>query len=239
MKKITLLLIVIISSVSFGQSFEGKLTYKVEFKINMEGVSESDMIAHMKKSGDYFDTVVVNIKGGNYEKLINSANSKRVVYKSEVNKVYNFDDSIEFVIIGNAKNYNASSIIKTEKPEIIQNDSLVSIMNKDCKSITLDWGNFGKEIYYYNENFIKIDPELFKSHNLEYLNSILDISKSYPTQIIKSVNKFIEIKMTLIAYSEEEISDTAFEIPELEPAEKEFTAIIKETTGSDVMQIKK
>ncbi|WP_299892341.1 hypothetical protein [uncultured Lacinutrix sp.] len=240
MNKIIILIFLIITKFSFGQSFEGKLTYKVEFSFNMDssfGLSEKDMIEHMKKSGEYFDTIVVNIKNGNYEKLVNSSNSKRIVYKSDINKIYTFDKGFEYVLIANAKNYSSSKM-EFEKPEFIKNDSIVSVMGKDCKSITLDWNGLGKETYYYNDTFLKIDSELFKSHNYEYLNKILTITKSYPAQINKSLNKLIEIRMILVDYSKEEINDSVFEIPKLKPAEKEYAEIIMETTGNEVMRIK-
>ncbi|AFM02777.1 hypothetical protein Fleli_0288 [Bernardetia litoralis DSM 6794] len=179
MNRIFILIVSIFTTFSYGQSFEGKLTYKVEYSFNTEssfGLSEKDMIEHMKKSGEYFDTLVVNIKNGNYEKLVNSSNSKRIVYKSDINKIYTFDKGFEYVLIANAKNYSSSKM-EFERPEFIKNDSIVSVMGKDCKSITLDWNSLGKETYYYNDTFLKIDSELFKSHNYEYLNEILTIKQ--------------------------------------------------------------
>ncbi|NQX86126.1 MAG: hypothetical protein HRT67_09530 [Flavobacteriaceae bacterium] len=45
----------------------------------------------------------------------------------------------------------------------------------------------------------------------------------------------IEIRMILVDYSKENISDLAFEIPKLKPAEKEYSDMIMETTGNKVM----
>lgn len=240
-KNIILLLVSIISQLSFSQSLEGKLTYKVDFKINMEasfGLSEKDMIEHLKKSGDYFDTMTIQIKNGNYEKRINSKDEKRIVYKSKVNKIYTFDQGFDHVIITDANNYNSLKIA-VEKPKVIQDDTLTTIMNKDCTSITLDWNSLGKETYFYNKDFLKIDAKLFSLHNFEYFNEVLNLTNAYPIQIVKSLNKMIEIKMTLIDYSMEEISDSAFEIPELEPTDKEYADMIMGTTGNEVMRIKK
>ncbi|AFM02778.1 hypothetical protein Fleli_0290 [Bernardetia litoralis DSM 6794] len=44
--------------------------------------------------------------------------------------------------------------------------------------------------------------------------------------------------MILVDFSKEEINDSAFEIPKLKPAEKEYAKIIMETTGNEVMRIK-
>jgi len=237
MYRLLILLTLFFTTFSSGQSFEGKLTYKVEFNIKMKGISEKDMIEHMKKSGEYYDTIVINIKNGNYEKLLNSINSKRIVYKKDTNKIYTFDKGFEYVLIADAKNYSSTKM-EFEKPKIIQNDSITTIMDKKCKSVTLDWNGLGKETYFYNQEFLKIDPEFFKSHNYEYLNEILTLTKSYPTQINKSLNKMLEIKMILVNYSKENISDLVFEIPKLKPAEKEYSDMIMETTGNEVMRIK-
>lgn len=237
MNKGLILIISLFTSLIYGQSFEGKLIYKVEFKINMEGISKNDMIDHMKRSGEYFDTLVIKIKNGNYEKLVNSANSKRIVYKSDSNKIYNFDTGFEYVLITNAKKYGSTNI-EFEKPEIIQNDSTVSVLGQECKSITLNWDNLGRETYFYNESFLKINPELFQEHNFEYFNEVLKLTKSYPTQINKTLNNFIEIRMILISYSDEKIEDSSFEIPELQAADKEYSDLIKQTTGQEVMQLK-
>lgn len=237
MNRILFLIISLLSSITHSQSFEGRLTYEIEYKFKMKEISEKDMINHMKKSGEYFDTLTINIKNGDYEKVINSVNSKRIVYKSDINKIYTFDKGFEYVLISNANRYS-STTLELERPKIVQNDSLEMIMNKECKSITLDWNGLGKEVYYYNEDFLKINSNLFQSHNYEYLNEILSLTNSYPIKITKSLNNMIEIRMTLVDYSDEEISESAFEIPKLKSAEKEYSDIIMETTGSEVMQIK-
>jgi len=188
----------------------------------------------MKKSGEYFDTIVINIKNGNYEKFINKKKSLRIVYKSDINKIYTFQTGSELVFIKDAKKYNLENLT-IGKPKIIHNDSTISIMGKECKSITLDKGMYGKETYLYNDSMLKIDSKLFKDHNRDYLNEILTLTKSYPTQITNlSANSF-EVKMTLVDYSVKEISDKAFEIPKLKPAENENSEI--KMYGSEVMQI--
>ncbi|WP_299684400.1 hypothetical protein [uncultured Dokdonia sp.] len=235
-----LLLLCIVSTTMYAQSFEGTLTYKIEYDIQTDkafGVSKGQILETLKESGDYFDTLTIRIKDGNYEKTANSKERKRIVYTSSDHKIYTIDNGFEYVLIQNAKKYAATKI-QFGKPTFTQNDSLTTIAGKECISITLDWNGLGQETYFYNDTFLNIDPELFKDHKFEYFYDILKRTKSYPTQINKSLNGLMEIRMILVDYVSEEIPDSSFDIPELEPAEKEYTDIIKETTGNDVMRIK-
>jgi len=240
MKKIVTLLLCIVSTTIYAQFFEGTLTYKVEYEIKTGTsfpVSKEQLLETLKKSGDYFDTLVVHIKNGNYEKITNSEEKKRIVYTSNKQKIYTIDDGVDYVLIQNAKKY-AATIIEFEKPTFTKNDTITMIAGKECTSIVLDWDGLGQETYFYNDTFLNIDPELFKDHQFEYFYDILKHTKSYPTQINKSLNGLMEIRMILVDYVSEEIPDSSFDIPELVPAEKEYADIIKETTGNDVMRRK-
>lgn len=240
-KRILFFALLTLSTFTYGQSFEGTLMYKVTYDIKVDssfGISKNQLIETLKKTDDYFDTLVVHIKNGSYEKLTNSKNKKRIVYKPSERKLYTLEDGFEFALILDTKKYIAFDI-EFEKPIITQNDSITTIAGKDCKSISLNWEGFGEEVYFYNDSFLKIDPELFKGHQYEYFYEILQYTKSYPVQINKSLNQLMEIQMTLIDYKTQDINDSSFDIPELEPVkDKEYADIIKQTTGSDVMRIK-
>lgn len=240
MNKIVAILLCILSTTIYAQSFEGTLTYKIEYEIKTDAsfpVSKEQLLETLKKSGDYFDTLVVHIKNGNYEKITNSGDRKRIVYTSNKQKIYTIDDGVDYVLIQDAKKYAATKI-EFEKPTFTKNDTITMIAGKECTSIVLDWNGLGQETYFYNDTFLNIDPELFKDHQFEYFYDILKHTQSYPTQINKSLNGLIEIRMILVDHVAEEIPISTFDIPALEPAEKEFTEIIKGTTGQDVMQIK-
>ncbi|WP_299765566.1 hypothetical protein [uncultured Dokdonia sp.] len=240
MKKIVTLLLCVITTTIYAQSFEGTLTYKIEYEIKTDTsfpVSKEQLLETLKKSEDYFDTLVVHIKNGNYEKVINSEEKKRIVYTSNQQKIHTIDDGVDYVLIQDAKKYAATKI-EFEKPTFTKNDTITMIAGKECTSIVLDWDGTAQETYFYNNTFLNIDPELFKDHQFEYFYDILKHTNSYPTQINKSLNGLMEIRMILVDHVAEEIPDLSFAIPPLEPAEKEFTEIIKGTTGQDVMRIK-
>ncbi|WP_052910246.1 hypothetical protein [Riemerella anatipestifer] len=243
MKKILLgICMILIYLMPFAQSFEGRLVYKVEFDIQTEKfgnieIKKEQVIEKMKKDDDYFDSLTVTIKNGNYIKEDNSNNRKRIVYKADLNKIYTFQKDFDHVVITDAKNYHGMNL-NLKEPKIEQLDSLKVINGNNCNLIKLTWGKLGEEYYFYNSEIAKLDSGNFKNHNYEYFNAIVDISKSYPLEIVKKVSDFISIRMTLLAIEEVKIDDSLFELPKFEKAEKEYAEMMLKITGSEVMKIK-
>ncbi len=230
-------------SVSFGQSFEGKLTYKVEFevktkKIGKLEITKEQVIEKMKKDGDYFDSLTVTIKNGNYLKEDNSSTKKRIIYKSDVNKIYTFQKDFDHhVVITDAKKHYGMNL-NLKEPKIEQIDSLKVINGNNCKLVKVKWDIIGEEYYFYNAEIAKLDLEQLKKHNYEYFNTIIGLTKAYPLEIVKKVGDFMTIRMTLINISEVKIEDSAFALPKFEKAEKEYAEMMLKITGSEVMKIK-
>ena len=108
----------------------------------------------------------------------------------------------------------------------------------ECKLIKLSWDGLGEELYYYNSEVISIDPKLFAKHNLEYFNTILNLTGSYPIETIKTISSFMSIKMTLVNISEEKIEDSVFDLPKLKKAKKDYSEMLLNITGAEVMKIK-
>jgi hypothetical protein len=227
---------------TFAQSFEGKLTYKVEFdmkvkKIGKIEITKEQVLDKMKKEGEYFDTLVITLKNGNYKKEDNSNSRKKIVYKSDVNKIYTFQKDFDHVVITDAKKKYALNL-KLPEPTFEKTDSLKVVNGYNCKLVKLSWDKLGEEYYFYNSEVVKLDAQLFKNHNNEYFNNIIEISNSYPIEIIKTVMNFITIKMTLIKISEEKILDDEFKLPKFEKAEKDYAEMMLKITGSEVMKIR-
>jgi hypothetical protein len=162
---------------------------------------------------------------------------KRTLYKSDLNKIYTFQSGFEYVLITDANNYNAKGL-ELKGPKIEQLDSVKIINGHRCKLLKLSWGRLGEEYYFYNPYIAKLDPKLFGKHNYEYLNTIIELTNSYPLEIVKKINNFVSVKMTLVAISEHKIDDSLFELPELEKAEKDYYEMMLKMTGSEVMKLK-
>lgn len=228
-------------SISYGQSFEGALTYKVEFEIKTQKIgnfeiTEEQVIQKMKSDGDYFDQVTIIIKDGNYEKTDNSDVQKRIVYKADVNKVYTFQKDFEYVVITDASKTNLMKLDLPE-PSFEKIDTTKIIYGHNCSMLKLAWGKTGTELYYYDNEFLKIDPSLFKNHNYEYLNEVLKLTNSYPIEIVKTLSDFITVRMTLENVTEKEIDDSQFELPEMTDADKDYAEMMKKLTGAEVKKI--
>lgn len=213
-------------SLMFGQSFEGKLTYSVDFEIKDQKfgdfkITKEQVIEKMKNDGEYFDTLTVTLKGGNYIKKDNSKTENLIIYKSSVNKIYSFQKDSEYESITDANKYNALNI-DFKKPKAEKIDSLKSVNGINCKLVKLSWDNIGKEYYFFNSKTAKLDPKLFEKHNYEYFNTVVKSTNSYPLEIIKIVNNFITIKMTLTSISEENVNDELFDIEKIKSKKSSY-----------------
>jgi len=229
-------------SISNGQSFEGTLTYRVEFDIKTQKIgnfeiTKEQVIQKMKSDGEYFDEIIVTIKDGSYEKTDNSDIQKRIVYKPESNEIYTFQKDFEYAVITDASKAN---FIKLDLPEpsFEKNNSTKVVNGHECSLLKLTWDNIGTELYYYDTKLLKIDPSLFQNHNYEYLNKVLKLTNSYPMEIVKTLSDFITFRMTLVNVSESEINNSQFDLPEMTEAEKDYAEMMEKMTGSKVKKIK-
>ncbi|MEM8526962.1 MAG: hypothetical protein AAGG68_20150, partial [Bacteroidota bacterium] len=79
--------IILIFQISFGQSFEGKITYSVDFQLDEEkfsnmGVTKEIIVDRMKEEGDFYDKITYYFKEGNYVKIENSTKKKDLFINS-------------------------------------------------------------------------------------------------------------------------------------------------------------
>ena len=239
MKKLLFIsLIFFISHLSIGQSFEGVLTYSVDFELSGKFATMKDKIFEkMEKDGEFYDTIKIYIKGDKYLKRDNKIKPTSIIYSSEKNEIYSIQKDFEYVTIIDAEKFNPLDL-DFKSPNISKIDSIKYISEIPCDILKLSWPNLGEEWYFYNDQIAKIDAKLFKNHNYEYLNLILEKTGSYPLEIVKSINQLISIRMSLTSIEEKKLSEEVFLIPELEDAEKDYAEIIRRTTGNEVMKIK-
>lgn len=135
----------------FGQSFEGKLIYEVDFEIEEEklkimGISKEDILNKKKADGEFFDEITIYLKAGNYLKKDNSTLRNKYIYKSGENKIYFFQEQSEYVTIVNAINPNALNLEIDALPmQISKEDSIKIIHGESCKLVKLNWEGLGEE----------------------------------------------------------------------------------------------
>jgi len=235
---ITAILFILIYGCSHGQSFEGKVVYKVQFQANKAKLGEMVM-SKMKQDGEFYDEIVYYFKEGNYCRENNSKKKKRIIYKSEENKLYYFEDSSEFVTIVNGENTSfLSSYEGGPTVKLTKLDSIKVIKNDSCKLVKLSWESFNDEYYWYHPSRIKIDSELFQKHNSEYLNKILQLTNAFPMEITKSIGKLMAITMTVETIEEMKVDDELFAIPELRNPKRKKDRYQGKISGNTIMEIK-
>lgn len=220
------------------QSFEGVITYTVQFELK-EGFPEmkDQILEKLKKDGDYYDTLKVFIKHNQYKKIDNSANPKSVIYSPEENIVYVLEEGFDHAILMDASEVRSLNLNLPE-PSFHYVDSIKHIYNIGCDILKLSWQDLGEEWYFFNGDVANIDPKLFENHNYEYLNTILKSTGSYPLEIVKSLDGMMSVTMSAISIEEQELSDALFELPKLKKANKRMNELMGEVTGAHVMKIK-
>lgn len=221
----------------FSQSFEGTLTYKVAFEFSENFNNEeikAKTISTLKENGEYYDTLKVTIKNGNYLKIDNAPNGKKIIYDPFQNKLFFFTKESDIVMIASANMFTPSNVTLPE-PQVVTEDAISTISNIECQKVSLKWEGVGEEVYYYSPSIAPINPELLKNHNFEYLNLVINHTKAYPVKMVKSMNNLIKISLELINIDDSKVDQDIFKIPALKKASKKQTKLVSQITGYDIM----
>lgn len=237
-KSFLILLFLVLAQYGRTQSFEGVITYSVEYELKEGFLEMKDQIFEkLKKDGDYYDTVKIFIKENWYKKVDNSDNSKSVIYSPEQNTVYIQQEGFEYVTLIDAGQVTTLNLNLPE-PSLQNIDSIKHISGIPCEIMKLDWGEVGEEWYFYNKETAIIDPSLFAKHNYDYLNIILSTTGSYPLEIVKGLDGLMLIRMSMVSLEEQELLQELFKIPELKKANKKMSGVMDQVTGARIMKIK-
>ena len=168
MKNLLLITLLLLANLSFGQSFEGTLSYVTDFeiagKMKAMGITKEDLITRMRQEGSYTDTVKVSYKQGNSYTLMNSNPKSWSIYKSEQNKIYSLQDgeASDICTITDAS-VDYESTLTGKMPSVTKLDSVAVVNGINCNIVRVKWKT-GTYDYYYNPDQLKVDPTLFKKH---------------------------------------------------------------------------
>lgn len=232
--------LLIVTATGRAQSFEGELTYKVSFNpgpnLVKMGVSKEMIIDKMKSDGEYYDTVRMIIKDGNYVRKINSSLGKWMIYRSDENKIYRFEEKSSFVTVADAST-DKSRVLSIPEPEVIKLDTVKEIMGIECQAIALSWDGLGQEIYFYSPDIAPLPPSAFANHKAENLNTVLAATQAYPTEITRILNGVMEVTMTLVNYEASSVEEDTFSIPSLKKVKGKDAKLVEEMTGEIMMKI--
>ena len=201
----------------WAQSFEGTLAYIQDIEppktFMAMGIDKETFLKKMKEKPDWFDSVKVSYKGGDYYWATNSKEKLWKIYKAATNKLYSFSatEDGDICAVQNAVDLDLSG--EPDKPEISRPDTTATINKYTCKLVRMQWKMSSIE-YYYNANVAKVKPELFAQHSSEGFSEFLKISRALPIRIVRNVMG-IKIIHTLAVIKAKQISVDLFKLPTL------------------------
>jgi hypothetical protein len=238
MKKIIVLFsFLLLVTVSYSQSFEGVLTYKMDFELSEKmkkmGMTKEMLMQKMKADGSLSDSIKVAYKGGDYRTMF--APKKWSIYKAETNKIYTFDEAEdpEICVVTDAA-IDLESEYTGKMPEIEKLKTTADINGVTCEIVMVKWKS-GAYQYIYNAADLKVNPDLFSKHIYDGWAGFLKISKALPVRIIKDAGG-MSITLDLVKKETKKIDNAMLTIPKL-AADEDLNAL--KTKNMEVMKIVK
>jgi hypothetical protein len=197
------------------KSFEGEIIYEIQvLNPNQNIISDEEFYYELPNRGKSF--VVMLVKNGSYKMttgdwvtLYDGAQGKIFTYKK-----INPTDSIRH----DTANYTDPKEPKDKLLSILPLSQTKSVMDHICRSIETK-NMWGSKRYYFNDQLLKINPELFKNHFFDDLYPYLNLSKALPLEV-ETNSTLGKSRMTAIQITEKKIDDIEFRMPK-------FKTIIK------------
>jgi hypothetical protein len=171
-----LLLLLTVSTLTFAQNFEGKITYQNSYKSKIQGVTDEQFTSMMGTTQEYW------IKRGNYKSTLNGSVVAWVLYVNKDNKLYSKMGNSE-IVYWNDGSQNTNEITKAEI-----NKEVLTILGYKCDELILT-GKNGVEKYYFNSS-LKIDASLFKNHKYGNWSEYTSRSNAVPLKMIIETPQF-------------------------------------------------
>jgi hypothetical protein len=208
-KSLLIIFLGAITVTSFGQTFEGWITYKVEMAIPNIGIFPDSAWQQMLEEQ-------LGERGYGLQKCYYKKNK----YRSELDA-----GKEKGVQLFNPKNHllyswkleeDTATTIDTRKyidkfKEFVPSELTDTIMGIPCKSITLK-SSMGKMTIWYNSDYFKIAPDSYKNHVYGHWAKIIEQTGCLPLKIEQNVF-MMKMTQTTIEYKEMPLSDKLFELP--------------------------
>lgn len=208
-QKICVLLLTFTVSISYGQTFEGWITYKMEaLNPNPKMIPDSTWQKGIKEQfGErghiiqkYFykkDKYISEMDAGK-ETGFQSYNSKdKLLYSWQLNS--------DTAITVDSRKY------MDELVEITDSEAMDTIMGISCKSIIVK-SKMGQMTLWYNSDYFKMDASLYKGHKYGHWEQILKRIGCLPLKM-EQKGFMTHIVQTATDFKEEPINDNQFTIP--------------------------
>lgn len=238
--QVVFVILICVNIPSYGQSFEGTLTYvsdiEISEKIAKMGMTKQKLFDKMKKEGTLSDTIKTSYKLGSYCTYLNNNQKSRSIYNGTTNKIYSLQDGessdictvidaaidLEFTMTGKA-------------PTVEKLDTTIAVNGINCNVVRIKWKS-GTYDYYFNSAKLNVTPSLFAKHTYDGWAVFLQFSNALPLKIVKTTKGLVTITLTLLAIKQEPIDEKLFSIPNL-VSDETLNAV--KTPNKEIMRIKK
>lgn len=177
MKKILFsILTVLVTVITYAQSFEGQVIYKNTYTSKMAAVSDEQFNVMMGTVLEYY------IKDGNYKTVSNGSAFQWQLYINADNKIYTKVSNSE-TILWNDASVNADSVLQADvKKEV------VDVLGYMCDELVLTCRT-GVQKYYYSSK-LAVDPKLFAAHKFGNWHDVVSRTNSLPLKTIIETQQF-------------------------------------------------
>ena len=176
MKKLIIVLTILASFATFGQTFEGEIIYNNTLKSKNPKMTDEQWTKMMGSKQEYF------IKTGNYKSVTNGTFSQWQLYINSENKVYTKMTNSETVLWNDAS-INSDEVIKSEIKK-----NAITILGYACDELTLTCKS-GIQKYYFAPK-LSVDTKLFEKHKYGNWYDFLSHAKSLTLKTIIETPQF-------------------------------------------------
>lgn len=210
---------ILLSYFSYGQTFEGSITYKRDIKVlnkmKSYGIGKEQLIAKMEMEGTWFDSLKISYKNGYYHQLNYSTDKSWVIYRPDSNSFFTIQEgeASDLVVVTNA-GIDKEKKLNNKKPTVTLLDSTVELNGVKLEIVKIQWKS-GAYYYYFNRSIFKTNPHNFIGHVYDGFYEYLKISNCYPVVIQKVVPGMMITTQTMVSFKKENISDSLFKLPKM------------------------
>jgi len=208
-RQILLIFMTLWSFVSYGQSFEGSITYKMEaLNPNPEMIPDSiwkeGMKSQLGEKGYMLQKYFY--KKGNYISEIQAGKEKGYqAYNPKNGLLYSWQEKSDTAVTLNSKKYMDELI------ETIDSEKSDTILGIYCKSIIVK-SKMGEMTLWYNSNYFKMNSKFYKGHKYGHWEAILKKTGCLPLKI-EQKGFMTYIVQTAVEFEEIPVDDMKFDIP--------------------------
>lgn len=196
-------------SISYGQTFEGWITYKMEaLNPNPKMIPDSSWQKGIKKQFGEPGYIIQKYYYKKDKYISEMAAGKETgfqAYNPKDKLLYSWQPDSDTAITVDSRKY------MDELVEIIGNEAVDTILGIPCKSIAVK-SKMGQTTLWYNSAYFKMDASMYKGHKYGHWEQILKKIKCLPLRM-EQKGFMTHIVQTAIDFKEEPIDDNKFSIP--------------------------